>query len=1195
MMPMRFWLAARKGGVAGLLTNPMTLRLLTKVVAGGAWPDSRARMFELAFEKLVREHNREHSIAQLNGHDVSRLMEAAGRLCAIQLLTGVAGYALLPGLEDDHDFLGLEQVPCDDRNLLRQVLDTRLFAVPPGDSGQGRAAPVHRQIAEFMAARYLAALIDDGLPAERILALIAGHDGGIVSEMRGLSAWLAAHSMGARAELIARDPLGTVLYGDARKFSKAEKCRLLDAVATQAANDPWTGGELPPDARLEDLVTPDMARTFGRRLSASARNHARQPFAFILLTILQQSPAIPELAEVLEGIVRDMECHPGLRREALEVYIGWTRHDEPSGSALGPLLADISSGSVSDPDDDLLGTLLNALYPAVLSVPEILPHLRMPRQVSLIGRFSTFWRRTVPRESSPSQLAEILDAITNDFDHLRPAFLDTPGAVSPMRGVPALLLGRLLEQTGAELTAHRLFGWLGSISHRDLRNTHLVTEGIRNRLGSDGALLEDLILEAVAQCSGSSDFCRCMNERERRFLQVPWPPNWCLQQAVTATDSDVAAYFVRRVASFVHGNPDSAELSRDCVETRLQGDGQLLNAFHERLAILVESEAWSDDLLSQEDSDRAVHRREWRESLLPHLPSLRENRGQPGLLHHLAQVYFGDFVDVGGATPEDRLRDLLDDDGTLTRAVLDALRQSVHRNDLPEETEIVRLAAEDRFHFLALPFMAGMEEVFRSAPRNGVGVAEEQMRLGLAIHFADPNYSAVQHDPGWLPSVLETRPDCVADVLVRCARPLMRAGKDFGPHFWNLARSPGHEAIARLASVALSQAFPTRCTNTRLGALGYLLQASLLHGDVSSFLAVVDKKLARRSMNTSQRVFWLAAGAIASSEAYLNKLEAYIVGSERRVRYLAEFLADRDFPVPLLARLEPLTLKFLVQVLGTVYRPWTRPSGRAYWVDSDMQASNRVEDLMNRLAGFPSRIASEALETLAAHDAMRPWHTQLDYARHRQNTLRRESYFRHGSVSEVFDVIANRHPANAADLAALTVSHLREISRKIRDGSTSDWLQYWNVNPRDCPLKPKPEDACRNALLSDLQARLSRLHVDAQPEGRYADAKRSDIRVSYDRFNVPVEIKKDGHRDLWSAIRTQLIAKYTRDPGTGGYGIYVVFWFGEGRRPMPETGTFPGDPAELEERLRATLTLEEARLVSICVIDVSRPGQQMPR
>ena len=74
--------------------------------------------------------------------------------------------------------------------------------------------------------------------------------------------------------------------------------------------------------------------------------------------------------------------------------------------------------------------------------------------------------------------------------------------------------------------------------------------------------------------------------------------------------------------------------------------------------------------------------------------------------------------------------------------------------------------------------------------------------------------------------------------------------------------------------------------------------------------------------------------------------------------------------------------------------------------------------------------------------------------------------------------------------------------------------------------------------MSDLTLRLAPLAIDAQPEGRYADDKRTDIRVcfasSHNNFNVPIEIKKSTHRGLWTAIHDQLIPKYSRDPGAGG-------------------------------------------------------------
>ena len=78
------------------------------------------------------------------------------------------------------------------------------------------------------------------------------------------------------------------------------------------------------------------------------------------------------------------------------------------------------------------------------------------------------------------------------------------------------------------------------------------------------------------------------------------------------------------------------------------------------------------------------------------------------------------------------------------------------------------------------------------------------------------------------------------------------------------------------------------------------------------------------------------------------------------------------------------------------------------------------------------------------------------------------------------------------------------------------------------------------------------------------------------------------HPKLWSAIRTQLIAQYTIDPATGGYGIYLVLWFGQGKcQPGPDGR--PTSAAELEERLRQMLSPNEVRKISVCVIDVTTP------
>ena len=137
--------------------------------------------------------------------------------------------------------------------------------------------------------------------------------------------------------------------------------------------------------------------------------------------------------------------------------------------------------------------------------------------------------------------------------------------------------------------------------------------------------------------------------------------------------------------------------------------------------------------------------------------------------------------------------------------------------------------------------------------------------------------------------------------------------------------------------------------------------------------------------------------------------------------------------------------------------------------------------------------------------------------------------------------------------------------------------------------KPQAEGACRDAILSDLKERLVQLGVDAQPEGVYSNDKRADIRVGFAGFNVPVEIKRSCHSDVWTAMQEQLIADYTRSPGAAGYGIYLVLWFGdvEGCQPTKCSGWTPKTAEDVRRKLKEVVPERERSLISICLVDVS--------
>ena len=181
---------AQEQRVDGLLKNPQTLNMLADVVAqGGGWPKSRKETFEMACGQMVREHNEEHQAAQESNSPPApdQLLDAAGRLCAVQLISGKAGFTLRG--QADEGYPDLDQYGYDSPEMLRHALATKLFR----GVSNNRFAPVHRHIAEFLGARHLATVIKNELPARRVVSLIAGKDGTVVTEMRGLSAWLAAH------------------------------------------------------------------------------------------------------------------------------------------------------------------------------------------------------------------------------------------------------------------------------------------------------------------------------------------------------------------------------------------------------------------------------------------------------------------------------------------------------------------------------------------------------------------------------------------------------------------------------------------------------------------------------------------------------------------------------------------------------------------------------------------------------------------------------------------------------------------------------------------------------------------------------------------------------------------------------------------------------------------------------------------
>ena len=1186
-----FIAAAEERRVYELLKNPQTLEMLADVVAqDGGWPNSRKETFEMACGQMVREPNEEHQAAQESNSPpaLDQLIDAAGRLCAVQLISGTAGYTLHG--QEDEDYPAPGQCDYDRREMLRSALVTRLFKGAPNNR-----TPVHRHIAEFLGARHLAEVIKSGLPARRVIALITGEDDTVVTEMRGLSAWLAAHCENARADLIERDPIGVGLYGDICEFSTDEKRALLESLNRGASqlDSVWR-----MTAAFGALATPDMEPEIKEVLSNSNLDRDHQMSTGFVLDMLREGTPLPNLSKLLLEIVRDDRRWSRVNYAALNAFIHNCPDSAKKAGTLKKLLADIHTGSLSDTDNQLLGTLLAQLYAHDLPPSEVWDCLSEKGNPEFFGSYWRFWDTELLKKSSDEQVVELLDNLQQRLPHLQSA-LDRRS----LDDLPLKLLARGLKAHGDELDTERLYDWLdvGFKENQDRFrgfSEEAISE-IRSWLEQRPEVQKAVILEGLSRWPEANEFRWPENVRNRLY-DASLPSDfglWCLKQAVTMADTKphVAEYLLEWAVWSETNRNGNEGLSLEILREHAQRN-ETLKAYLNRL-LAPPSISPRQQERRERDRRHAEERRQEEEQWLEYVRSneavLRENRAAPYLLCQVAIRYFGDAISVripGGS--KDIERELRDP--SLIDAVRLGIRSVIDREDVPDVEEILALRAKNPMNSLGWPFLAALVEIEKTAPEEICRLTENQMRKALAFHY----WLFSSKDPNWYRRLLDLRPSIVADVLIQSGTGL-RSDSEHVHGFFALAHREDHAQVAKHASLPLLRSFPTRCKLKQIQSLDYLLWAAIQYADRVSLQELIKKKLSRKSMNDAQRIHWLAAGIIVSPGKYDDRLRDSVRGRglrsrESRVLHLTAFFCPQTSSLlspfgesKIAYELEIPGLELLIHLVGSyVGSDLLHADG---WVTPAMQASRFVNGLIQRLASSPTKDASEALAALLADPALSGWHDVLSRVQDAQRVIWRDASYRHPTIEQVCQTLNGGTPANAADLAALVMDRLDEIARKIRGGPTSDWRQYWNVDQYNRPTCEKPEDACRDNLLSDLQNRLEQLDIDAQPEGRYTNDKRSDIRVYFGGSNVPVEIKKNSHQKLWSSLRDQLIAKYTSTPGTDGYGIYLVFWFGKDRTPPPPSGTRPANAEELKKRLEATLSPVEARKISVCVIDVSRP------
>ena len=1173
---------AERFSLSSLLENPQTLDMLIDAVKEkGDWPTTKQQVYRLASEQLGAEFNDEHRVAEKAPVNIQILLDAAGLLCAIQLLANLSGFResyAQPGR------ISLDSL--DIPSASRAALKTRLFR-KLGDE----YSYVHRSVAEYLAAHFIVGKIKDGLLVNRVLALTTSVDGGIVTALRGLMAWLAVLSEPARDRLIEIDPFGLVVYGDVQLFPTQTKSSLLQALIREAQTTGFPCRDWHTTA-FSALCTKDMAGDLMQVIVSPGRSDGEQYLLYCLLKGLCCSDTVAEIKPALLSVIRDNTYWENSRSYALDAFI--RQYPEDFESLLS-LADDIRQGKIEETENDLLETILDKLFPSKITAANILKYLIKPKNIHTIS-YHYFWQTTFPKSLPDDDLPSILDELFCRGTE----FLETLPHEYLFDVVVQLLLRGLLIH-GDVVGDEQLYRWLsiGVDQYGQGRFLYEQQERICDWLSARPDRYLDLLAVGLKQITTFENASGEINKIYERFRYAKCPDNlglWWLDQSLSKNNLKLKYGCFQQAFLSLQKNQGDCGLSLDYFVNWLVDHPDFLETYQNLIYWPINNwrleHAESRKKWANKRYDELTQKLQYLHS---HKTKIADANASPYIFYQLATA-FDHRVKISGKTNDQRLSEYLNGDESLIASAKMGLRKILHRTDIPSAADILTLDTKGEYHYIRRPFLVCLDNLHRENPDILNTISDDLLNSALAFCFTEGSFS-----DDWFKSLCRSRSDLVARAYSDYITALLAAKAKYinGLHY--LRHDDDCKPIAKQIVLPLLEKYPVRGYKDHLQHLSYLLKAAIADCDNAAFQPLIEKKLSCKGMDTAQRIYWLGTGLVVEPNAYEAVVKQEVSGNTTRINHLSSFLLRMHGNESNFIPEQASTTGVLIELFAPRCQPnWPRGGGLVL-VTRAMEVRDYVRSLLNNLAANPGEDATKVLADLPEQPKLAAWHALIRDAQQTQQISRREALYKHPDASQVIETLNNQKPANVADLSVLALDCLRQLAEGMHSSSTNPYQNFWNLKGKETldPQEPyseedpRYEEVGRNYLVDRLKPMLAKYDVAVEPEALQANEKRADMKLSFIHegrsYYLPIEIKRDYHRELWKTIHQQLIPFYTISPETEGRGLYLVLWFNFKRLPTHPQGLPPPKSAiELEEMLKSTLTPAERKLIEVFVLDVRR-------
>lgn len=403
LQPEKFLEEVDNKEVVPLAIKPITLKFLFNTyIKNHEFPSTQEKLYFKGCRLLCEESNPERRETRFaSSLSPDQKLAIAARIAAVTVFAN--RYAIWTGIdmgdapaEDvviSDIYGGTEKVEDNDfeirEDLVKEVLSTGLFS----SRGANRMGWAHQTYAEFLAAHYVA---KNRMVLPQIKSLLTHHsdpEGKLAPQLHEVAAWLSCMMTEVFQEITKTDP-DVLLRSDAAKADVKSREALVESILKQLDEEKLSDRDLQRKL-YRKLAHPRLVEQLRPYISDSGKGIFVRQAAIDIAEACE----LRVLQDELVNIALDHKEPILIRREAAFAIslIG----DDDVKAKLWPL----GTGEAGDdPEDELKGCALRALWPAIISAEDLFAILTPPKRESLFGAYWAFLSYDLGQHLKPSDL-----------------------------------------------------------------------------------------------------------------------------------------------------------------------------------------------------------------------------------------------------------------------------------------------------------------------------------------------------------------------------------------------------------------------------------------------------------------------------------------------------------------------------------------------------------------------------------------------------------------------------------------------------------------------------------------------------------------------------------------------------------------------------------------------------------------------